>query len=456
MDKMKRPHFSNVVFWLKNKWLRPESQSAYEASLAYEEMGAGDKHLQDIEKRFAIVRYAYEHCPFYKNYYDSLGFSPSCLQSEMDWNQVPILEKDMIRNGKEDFVSDEYSVSDLGVSTTGGSTGTPLKVYKSKHVHYEVLGWRALRWWGVSPADNEAILHRRVPTTFKERLINALMWWPTRRAFLSATAISESDIVRFLADVKKKRIHWMVGYCATLEHVADYVLRNHIDVQGIKLVWSTSSPLTDIVRRKIESAFHCQVMDQYGCCEMGHIAVQKPQEDFLTVNSDYVHVDIVDGTGKILTDEHGYGDVLITELKTKEFPLIKYRLGDKSRIVHTMEESSDGFPKMEFVKGRISDAIWLPDGTYVDGAFLTTICDNYSDFIDCYQIRQGKNYSVNVDFVLKEGAEGGSESVDSIVRDLRKLLSDKVALSVNIVRDIPDNAGKRKFIISDISLSKLS
>ena len=195
-------------------------------------------------------------------------------------------------------------------------------------------------------------------------------------------------------------------------------------------------------------------MDQYGCCEMGNIAVQKPNENYLTVNSDYVHVDIVDGNDRIVTEEKTYGDILITELRTKEFPLIKYRLGDRSRILQTMEESNDGFPKLEFVQGRISDAIWLPDGTYVDGAFLTTICDNYSEYVACYQIHQLLDYSIDLLFIPKDGVEGFDAILEKIINDFHKLIKNQVETRYQIVTEIPDFAGKRKFIISDISLSK--
>ena len=448
--------FNQIVFWIKNRITRPESQIAYEEALAYCNKPLPERIDEAFAKRKAMVEYAYHHCPFYKNLYMKAGFEPSMLNSEADWQLVPILEKQMIRECADEIVSNEYEKSTLGSITTGGSTGKPLKVYESKHVHYEVLGWRALKWWGVSPSDNEAIMHRRVPTTFKQKFLNRLMWWPTKRAYLSATAITDSDIARFLKDVKRNKIEWMVGYCASIEYVADYILRNKIQIDGIKLIWSTSSPLTKIVRHKIEKAFHCKVMDQYGCCEMANIAIQKPNEDFLTINSDYVHVDIVDSNDTIVSEKKEYGDILITDLRTKEFPLIKYRLGDRSRIFQTMDESTDGFPKLEFVQGRISDAVWLPDGTYVDGAYLTTICDNYCDSIACYQIHQRLDHSIDISFIPKDDVNNINIVVSKIINDFQQLIKNQVKIRYKIVREIPDFAGKRKFIISDISLSKIT
>lgn len=446
---------NKYLFELKNKLFRPEAQKAFEDAKAFCEIPISEKKEIIFQKRITLVKYAYKHSPFYKSLYDKAGFHPSQLRCEKDWHLVPIIEKQMIRDHADEIVSNEYDKTTLGSITTGGSTGKPLKLFKSKHVHYEVLGWRALGWWGVSPADNEAIMHRRVPITFKQKLMNRLLWWPTKRAYLSATAITDADITRFLAEVKRKKIEWIVGYCASIEFVADYINRNQVTVDSIKLIWSTSSPLTKIVRQKIEKAFKCKVMDQYGCCEMGNIAIQKPNEEYLTINVDYVHVDIVTEGNKIVTEYNQYGDILITDLNTKEFPLIKYRLGDKSRLVKTMEESEDGFPKLEFVQGRITDALWFPDGTYVDGAFLTTICDNYSDYIACYQIHQQLDHKIDISFIPKEGIEGTADIIKKIIADLYKLTCNQIEIRHNIVNEIPDFAGKRKFIISDISLARL-
>ena len=122
------------------------------------------------------------------------------------------------------------------------------------------------------------------------------------------------------------------------------------------MIWWTSAPLTPLVRRKIESAYNCLVMNQYGCNEMWNIAIQKKNEPYLTVCSDFVHVDTVDSHGK-QTDKEITGDILITDLKCKAFPLIKYRLGDRGSFAMGGLDSKDGYPKLNFVEGRISDNI---------------------------------------------------------------------------------------------------
>lgn len=445
-------YFSNTVFLLKNNLIRPKSQNAYEKAISFAVATKEQQAHWIFFKIIELIEYAYNNCPFYKEYYDRCGFHPSMLKTDGDWEKVPILEKWMIREHGEKIVSTIANRKRLAPSKTGGSTGKPLVVYKSKDIHFEVLAWRALSWYGVEPWMNEAIVHRRVPVTFKEKLINRAMWWPTQRAYLSATKMSNAEISRFVNEIKSKKIKWIVGYCGSLEYVADYILSNDIEIKGMKLVWSTSSPLTKIVREKLEKAFHCPVMDQYGCCEMGHIAVQKPNEDCLTVNNDYVWVDIVEGNSTVT--KGSMGDVCITDLNTLEFPLIKYRLGDRSRLLKDCNESGDGFQKIAFVQGRTSDMLYLPNGDIVDGSYLTTICDNYSEHISCYQIYQAMDYNVTFRVIPKE-SDQSHRTINKIADDFRVLVKNVVDIKVEITDSIEDFAGKRKFIISDIALSKL-
>lgn len=420
----------------------------------YETLSHKKKEMENLSQRKKLLIYAYENCPFYKTYYDNHGFTPNMVKYEKDWDKVPILEKEMIRNHYTEIVSRKYNISQLHTSTTGGSTGTPLKLYKEKKrsVIDNVLKERALSWWNLLPVDNIGVVHRKVPQNRLIRMWHFIAWWPLRKIYLDASSMSPVDIDIFLKRIKKKGVKIISGYCGSLEHIADYVLRNQIKGITLKAIWSTSSPLTITVRNKLEKAFHCQVMDQYGCCEIGNIAVQKPNEDCLTINSDYVHVDIVDNQGHLLSNMEK-GDILITDLYSNAFPLIKYRLGDKGKILMSYKDSNDGFPKMDFVSGRISDAIILPNGTIIDGSFLTTICDNYVDLIDSYQIYQSLDYSLKWKVVLKDSKKENDPQINEIYNVLIQKTQNSIPITIDFQTEILSHRGKRQFIISEIYLN---
>lgn len=443
--------FADNIFWLKNKLFRTWAYRAYEESMQFDSLSAEEKTSIEFERMKSLVKYAYEHVSYYKFYYDSKGFHPSMLVCWEDWEKVPILEKDVIRFSVDELISDEYEKKDLIEVSTSGSTGTPLKVYKERRNVSEVMGWRAMKWWRMSPSDNMAKLHRKAANTIIGKIKNRMLWWPTRRVYLNSSLIITDDMIRrFLLDLNKYKIRWIQGYSSTIEKVADYMLKYKVCSPTIEMIWWTSAPLSSMMRKKIEAAYNCRVMNQYGCNEMWNIAIQKKDEPYLTVCNDFVHVDTISENGK-QTKKNVDGDILITDLRCKAYPLIKYRLGDRGSFAEESSKSTDGYPKLNFVKGRISDNILLPNGRTVDGIYLTAICDVCVDTISSYQIYQAKDYSVSLKLVLREGVKKENKEVLDLCTTFEKLLCNTVVLTVEFLDTIPPVKGKKRYIISELA-----
>ena len=443
----------DALFWLKNNLFRKAAMRQYKRAILSDILS--DEELNNINwmKRKAIVMHAYNHSLFYKHFYDDHHFNPSMLQKEADWDIVPILEKKDVRTFREEIKDSSISQKQVGIATTGGSTGMPLKVYIDKRFHFEILGWRALRWWGVSPADHVGIIHRSVPSTFLSKLINRCMWWPTRRAYLNASSMMEEDIRVFVDTLISQHTKWIVGYVGGIEKVADYILANNIQINSVRMVWSTSAPLLDFVRKKIEKAFQCKVMDQYGCNEVANIAIQCPLCNGLHINSDFIHVDIVDQEDRLL-EAGKYGEILVTNLESRAFPLIKYRLGDKSKYM--LEKCSCGlpYPLLELITGRTSDSVWTPSGIILESIYLTSIFDDYTDYVQNFRILQKSDYSVIIDIVIDKEQQSEIENVIQTIKNI--LLSkskNEIPIIIKCVDKIEDDRGKNRYIISKVALN---
>jgi len=54
------------------------------------------------------------------------------------------------------------------------------------------------------------------------------------------------------------------------------------------------------------------------------------------------------------------------------------------------------FPRLDYVKGRTSDRIRLPDGTSIPGEYWTTIFDDWPGAVKAFQVHQAGDWSVNV------------------------------------------------------------
>jgi phenylacetate-CoA ligase len=440
---------NDLIFRLKNSLFRPEAVRQYNEAI--HNCSLTERQLQDLNwgKRKAIVAHAYNNTVFYRKYYDSIGFHPDMLRTESDWDKVPVLEKDMVRKFREEMKDSHAKPKYFGVATTGGSTGLPLKVYTDKRFNNEILGWRAFKWWNISPAANVGIVHRRVPASLLKKFLNRALWWPTKRIYLNASYMSENELRRFTLDICRRQIVWLQGYVGALERVADYILENNIKIDTLKLVWSTSAPLYKNVRTKLEKAYNCKIMNQYGCSEIANIAIQCPYGDDLHVNYDYVHIDIVD------SEAYMGGVFLITSLYNYVFPLIKYQIGDKGALLKNKCICENPLPLLGEIKGRISDAVYTPDGLYIDGSYLTTVFDNYVKLIDQFQIYQKIDYSIVVYVKVYHQNEETLNILETVKQILEKNVKNKLPVTIEIVDNIEDDRGKIRYIISEIALSKI-
>ena len=425
----------------------------YREALSHLRLSIDEICMLNWMKRKAIVEYAYSYIPFYKSFYESNGFHPSMLKSEEDWIKVPILEKEIVRNNVESMKNPDVKSSIVGYATTGGSTGMPLKIYVDKRFHWEILGWRMFKLWGISPAANMGIIHRRVPNTYFAKVKNRLLWFPTRRAYLNASAISEISLRKFICEIRDKKIEWLQGYVGGLENLADYIINNHIELHHLKLVWSTSAPLLKHVRRKLERAFHCKIMDQYGCCEIANIAMQGPACEHLHINCDVVYVEAVSNGQRVIDEE---GELLVTNLESKVFPLIRYRLGDKGTLLSHHCRCGNPFPLLKQIEGRISDAIYTPKGLYVDGCYLTTLFDEFSELFSQFQLYQAKDYSITLKVKIYQDNIETRKALKKIQSILEKNTNYEIPIRILVVEHIDDDRGKIRYIISEIALNKNS
>jgi phenylacetate-CoA ligase len=165
-------------------------------------------------------------------------------------------------------------------------------------------------------------------------------------------------------------------------------LKNNNKVTGIKHLFTTSTPLSLNARNKIEKAFGNKVMDQYDSCGIFSTAQQCLLCNGLHINSDIVHVDIVDTNNHIVKD-YSIGDVIVTNMKSFAFPLIKYRIEDRSNFIESKNKLCNlPFPLMNFVSGRISDTLTTPSGIILNGDYLTTIFDDCVDNVFAFQVCQ--------------------------------------------------------------------
>jgi phenylacetate-CoA ligase len=217
-------------------------------------------------------------------------------------------------------------------------------------------------------------------------------------------------------------------------------------IESLKAVWTSSAPLTQGKRQFLENVFGCPVYTQYGSCEFYWIASECSHQSGLHIASDIRHVDVVDDDKAVPCG--CFGDLVVTDLLNMAFPLIKYRIGDRGRLLKRRCSCGLPFPMMDYVKGRISDAIITPAGNVIPGEFWTTIFDDYTSIVKSFQVHQSKNRAITIRYEPYVDQSCAQMIVEVRAHLMAKMGEGAVIEFVQTIVDVNDN-GKTRFVVSE-------
>jgi len=197
-----------------------------------------------------------------------------------------------------------------------------------------------------------------------------------------------------------------------------------------KEVWTGGESLTRAMRRHIEDAFGCVVVDSYGASEF--LALASPCRcGRLHLNSDWAILESVDGDGRPVPDGQLGATSLLTNLANHLQPLVRYDLGD--RILVHAEDCACGspFPVID-VHGRHDETLRLvSQGRQVSVPPLAvcTVLEEEAGLADFQVVQRGP-----AEIEILCGGECGVsvEAADRAVQSLTRHLESVGACGVQV------------------------
>ncbi|MCK2029565.1 phenylacetate--CoA ligase family protein [Microbacterium galbinum] len=422
-------------------------RSSMEAYRAFLQMDAlAPEEIADISARRSAehARFAFAHSPFYRDLYSSHGFSDGDLRDPASFSSLPIVDKAMLRENFDGIRTDEADQRTSVVSKTGGSTGLPLHLLRDLRFPARALEWRLFEWWGVTPWDDRGIVTRHV-LTGAARLRHDLGWLPSRRVQLDAFQITDEAVTQFARDWNRVKPRFLIGYGGGVLDTVRRLRRLGLEVHPPRAIAVTAAPLTPGTRAEIETAFGAPCYDHYRSAEIPWMAGECSHQSGLHVFADVRRIEIVDAADAPVPDGVE-GEVVVTDLSNRVFPVVRYRLGDISSYLPGTCACGRGLPRLGAISGRSSDAVRLPDGTTIAGA-LGHIFDDAPLSIRQFEIVQEADYAVTLRCIPSD-APDAQAGIDAAAAKLRFATKGLVPVTVERVESIPQVGGKMRFIRS--------
>jgi phenylacetate-CoA ligase len=436
-----------LAFTAKSRTVRASSGRFFRELLANERLPVEQLRAKQDALAIDIVEFAMRNSPYYRRAYGELEVTPSRLGDPSAWADLPVLDRATVKAHSKEFPTPEAVGKNIRTALTGGSTGEPLRTMHDARVPALALSWRMYSWWDVQPHDDLARVGR-LSFDRKEELKYAVSWWPTRQVYLDAALISEETMADFHRALNRVRPRLIEGYVGALLSFADFLQERGLTIPAPRAIATTAAPLTAGVRRRLEEALGAPVHDEYRGSEMGWMAGECSRRDGLHIFSDVRRIEVLDAEGRPAAPGE-VGDLVITDLRNRVFPLIRYRTGDRGALREEPCPCGRSLPLMDAPHGRTVDMLRLPSGAVLAHR-LAAMFSAHPDSVRLFQIHQLADHSITLRVVKGEEVDAVTH-VEKAANDLRERIHHEVPVRIDYVDSLPYTGGKTKYVISDVT-----
>jgi phenylacetate-CoA ligase len=348
-------------------------------------------------KKREIVEYHLKNNPFYQNLVGSNSFE--------NWNDVPILNKQNLQKPLKERLSHGFTIKEVYVNKTSGSSGDPFVFAKDKFSH--ALTWASnmyrFSWHGIDFNSSFQARFYGIPLDYignrKERIKDFL----SHRFRFSVFDLSDAVLEGFLKDFALKKFDYINGYTSSIVLFAKFLQKKNILLTAIcpslKVCIVTSEMLFEEDKILLEKQFGIPVVNEYGASELDLIAFENTNGEW-QLNTETLFVEILDSNNNAVPNGKE-GRIVITSLFNKAHPFIRYDIGD----IGILDEKST--PKKSILKkliGRTNDIALLPSGKKSPGLTFYYVTKsiieddaNVKEFI----IKQTKIDTFEIEYVSK-------------------------------------------------------
>ena len=291
---------------------------------------------------------------------------PDAAKLDHQWfrSHIPLLEK---RQTGDHLLDPSRDRGQLFRESTSGTEGRPLVCFKSRteQLRCTVELWRRRQMWipGLSTVDRFARFYAfRSPD--RERLVTNQVLYRNNDILIPLFDLSAERLREYWAQLVAFAPRWMHGPSTAVFNLARFVREHDLPPCGLEFVELNGefAPAEHI--DVISQVFGCKVANNYGSREFWTLGYACPAGR-MHVPDRSVLIEQAVGAGESGVDDPG--ELVVTSLRNRAWPLVRYRLGDVGLLRDTGDcgcGSRDRF-SLELTGSRRADYFTLAgDRTY--------------------------------------------------------------------------------------------
>ena len=369
------------------------------------------------------VKHVWENVPYYRQKMEEKGITPDDIRGIEDISKLPFLKKDDLRDSYPDGLRGVPAKKCVRIHSTSGTTGKRVVAYYTKE---DLDLWddcvaRALVAADISDEDIVQVCYGYGLFTGGLGLHGGAE--KLGCMVLPMSSGSTDRQLQFMEDLGSTVLCCTPSYASYLaETITERGLRGEIRLRrGIfgAEAWS------DDMRASIESSLGIKAHDIYGLTELSGpgVAYECSVQKGMHINEDHFLAEIIDpDTGESLP-MGSKGELVITSLTKKAFPLLRYRTRDICILSEEKCDCGRTFVKMSRPMGR-SDDMLIVKGVNVFPSQIEAVLIQQGYTANYQIIVDRKNHSDTLDVMIEMNSENFSDSLGKITAQEKNLVAE--------------------------------
>lgn len=359
-------------------------------------------------------------------------------------NHFPVINKNIIKENEDMFISTSFEKASLSRVVTSGSTGTPFCVYHDSA--------KKLR----NTADT-IYFGKKAGFELGQKLYYFKIWndinkksrlnrWSQNIEACNVFGLSDSAIVELLNRLNNdKSTIGLLGYASAYDAICRFLDNSkgfHIRA-NVKSAIAMSEALNEYTKDAIQKHFNCSCISRYSNVENGMIAQQSTSGNEFYINFASYYVEVLNLENNDTCPIGKAGRIVVTDLYNFAMPMIRYDTGDIGVMNERIVEGKK-IPLLEKIEGRKMDMVFNTNGDLVSSFTITNGMWKYTELSQYQFIQTGKT-----DYLFKLNCSQQFGRELELISDFKNIFGKNSIITVEYVDEIPLlNSGKRKKVMN--------
>lgn len=334
------------------------------------DISVNEKRQLQIERLQSSLNRAYRNVPFHQSRFREMGLDPSSVESIEDMFRLPFMTREDMGNH---YPYGLFAVPLRDIVRIHTAPGTSMNPSISGYAPHDVDVWRnivarALRESGIRDSD---ILQIHL----NSGLANWGRDYQSGAEAIGAGVIPHDDLsmaknIMVLRDYRTSALITTPAYARML---ADYMYSSGINPTSLalKTMILAGEAASAEERSHLEKQLHVKTWQHYGLSDMPGAAIgfECQAESGIHIQDDHFIAEIIDPDTQETCSSGTWGELVLTTLAAKAFPLIRFRTGDLARTIPEMCSCGSVMTRIEW-KGTRTDSLLNIDGVKVSTSLV--------------------------------------------------------------------------------------